>query len=255
MMMFSSLRQVLCAALPLAAVACAPAWTQAQAQQSLMPRMVVELFTSQGCSSSPKADAVLRDLVAQPDVIALSYPVDYWDYLGWKDTLATPANTARQKAYAALRGDHKVYTPQAVVDGRSHAVGSKGEAIRALGTKGREHGALNVPLTAMLQGTTLSISAADSPGHGPLEASVVVLALSKTETVAVERGENAGRTISYHNIVRSIHPAGTWNGVAQRWQFDLSSIRDARVNGYVVLLQVMKDDKPGMILGGAKVGI
>src|ERR671917_179365 len=88
------------------------------------PRAVVELFTSQGCSSCPPADRVLAELAREPDVIALSLPVDYWDYLGWKDTLASPAFSARQRAYSNARGDRQVFTPQMVVNGKVSCVGS-----------------------------------------------------------------------------------------------------------------------------------
>src|ERR687884_289212 len=88
------------------------------------PQAVVELFTSQGCSSCPPADAMLGELARRPDVIALSLPVDYWDYLGWKDTLAQPAFSARQRAYAGARGDRQVYTPQVIVNGATPCVGS-----------------------------------------------------------------------------------------------------------------------------------
>src|SRR5215213_8380181 len=87
------------------------------------PQAVVELFTSQGCSSCPPADALLTDLAQRPDVVALTLPVDYWDYLGWKDTLASPAFTARQRAYAHGRSDRQVYTPQIIVNGSRPCMG------------------------------------------------------------------------------------------------------------------------------------
>ena len=86
------------------------------------PRGVVELFTSQGCSSCPPADRILGDLARDPSLVVITMPVDYWDYIGWKDTLASPQCTAGQKGYAAARGDGQVYTPQAVIDGVSHVV-------------------------------------------------------------------------------------------------------------------------------------
>src|SRR5919107_2863469 len=101
------------------------------------PLAVVELFTSQACSSCPPADAALRDLARRTDVIALSLPVDYWDYLGWRDTLAKPAFTARQRAYAAARGDRQVFTPQVVVNGKSACIGSDAAALEHLIQAGR----------------------------------------------------------------------------------------------------------------------
>src|SRR5262245_64759959 len=96
----------------------------AAGQANAEPRAVVELFTSQGCSSCPPADALLGKLAHDPDVIALSLPIDYWDYIGWKDTLALPGHTNRQKAYSRARGDRNVYTPQAIVNGAAQALGS-----------------------------------------------------------------------------------------------------------------------------------
>src|SRR5258708_9958282 len=93
------------------------------------PRAVIELFTSQGCSSCPPADKLLNQFVSDPSLIPISLPIDYWDYLGWKDTLADPRNSARQRAYSHVRGDREVYTPQEVVNGSVHALGSDKEAI------------------------------------------------------------------------------------------------------------------------------
>src|SRR5262249_30644442 len=107
---------VICSSLPLQSV-------------QVAPRAVIELFTRQGCSSCPPADQLLGELTGDPSLVAVSVPVDYWDYLGWKDTLADPHNTARQKAYAHARGDGQVYTPQVVVNGSLHALGSDKAAI------------------------------------------------------------------------------------------------------------------------------
>src|SRR6516165_103101 len=103
------------------------------------PRAVVELFTSQGCSSCPPADRLLGQLARDPALVALSLPIDYWDYIGWKDTLADPRHTARQRAYSKVRGDHEVYTPQVVVNGSLHALGSDREAVEAAIAKSREN--------------------------------------------------------------------------------------------------------------------
>ncbi len=108
-------------------------------------RAVIELFTSQGCSSCPAADKLLGELAADPSLVAISVPIDYWDYLGWKDTLADPRNTARQKAYAHARGDGQVYTPQVVVNGSLHVLGSDKAAIEHAIAKSRKHGAMSLP--------------------------------------------------------------------------------------------------------------
>src|SRR5262245_58571636 len=94
--------------------------------------VVVELFTSEGCSSCPPADAFLNELVGQPSLIALSFHVDYWDYLGWRDTLGLPESTKRQRDYALRRKDNRVYTPQIIVNGRKHVVGSRQSEVQAI---------------------------------------------------------------------------------------------------------------------------
>src|SRR5437763_17082228 len=114
------------------------AWA-AVASASADPRAVVELFTSQGCSSCPPADRLLGELAHDPAIVALSLPIDYWDYLGWKDTLANPRHAARQKAYSKVRGDHEVYTPQVVVNGSIHALGSDKSAIEMAIAKSRHN--------------------------------------------------------------------------------------------------------------------
>src|SRR5579864_4014381 len=112
------------------------------------PRAVVELFTSQGCSSCPPADKIIGELAKDPSVIALSMPIDYWDYLGWKDTLADARFSARQKAYSRMRGDRDVYTPQAIVNGSAHVVGSDRAGIeRAIGTTRKTDGVMSLPVS------------------------------------------------------------------------------------------------------------
>src|SRR3954466_8217351 len=117
------------------------------------PRAVVELFTSQGCSSCPPADQVIGDLSNDPSIIALSMPIDYWDYLGWKDTLADSRFSARQKAYSKMRGDREVYTPQVVVNGQAHVIGSDRAKIEgAIDTTKKAEGVMSVPVSMALSG-------------------------------------------------------------------------------------------------------
>ena len=133
------------------------------------PRAVVELFTSQGCSSCPPADKVIGDLAKDPSVIALSMPIDYWDYLGWKDTLADSRFSARQKAYSLMRGDRDVYTPQAVVNGEAHVIGSdRSEIERAIEVTRESDGVMSVPVTMKLNGKqiTVSVAAASTGKNG-----------------------------------------------------------------------------------------
>src|SRR5437660_10282414 len=125
------------------------------------PRAVVELFTSQGCSSCPPADKILGELANDPSVIALSMPIDYWDYLGWKDTLADARFSARQKAYSHVRGDREVYTPQVVVNGSVHVVGSDLSGIEnAIDVTKKSDAVMSVPITMSLSGKQLTVSVA-----------------------------------------------------------------------------------------------
>src|SRR5215467_1612925 len=125
------------------------------------PRAVVELFTSQGCSSCPPADKLLGELAKDPNVIALSLPIDYWDYLGWKDTLADKRFTARQKAYSHMRGDREVYTPQVVINGKVHAVGSDRAGIEeAIQQTTREIGVMSLPVSLTVTKGLLNVSVA-----------------------------------------------------------------------------------------------
>src|SRR3984885_8858207 len=125
------------------------------------PRAVVELFTSQGCSSCPPADKIIGELAKDPSVIALSMPIDYWDYLGWKDTLADARFSARQQAYSRVRGDRGVYTPQVVVNGSVHLIGSDRAGIEeAIGDTRKDDGVMSVPVSMVLAGKQITVSVA-----------------------------------------------------------------------------------------------
>src|SRR5437763_4903150 len=125
------------------------------------PRAVVELFTSQGCSSCPPADKIIGELAKDPSIIAMSMPIDYWDYLGWKDTLADSRFSARQKAYSQMRGDREVYTPQVIVNGSVHVIGSDREGIEeAIGATGKADGVMSVPVSLAVNGKQINVSVA-----------------------------------------------------------------------------------------------
>jgi hypothetical protein len=208
---------------------------------------VLELFTSQGCSSCPPADAFLSAIARNPDIVAVSFPVDYWDYIGWKDTLAAPAFGARQRAYAAAHGEPHVYTPQAVVDGLVGVVGSDRRDVEMAisAGKGRD-GAVSLPMRLSRSDGSIVIDVADGDG-GP--ADVLVLRVARTKTVQIGRGENAGRSVTYTNVVRAIDKVGDWTGGMATYTF-----RDSRADdeGYVILLQKGTLEKPGAILAAAK---
>jgi hypothetical protein len=206
-------------------------------------RGVLELFTSQGCSSCPPADKLLGELMRDPTLIAFSLPVDYWDSLGWKDTLADPRNSARQRAYARSRGDRNVYTPQVVVNGRAHLVGSDRAAIQRALASSRD--ALPVPVTAAVSGGKLSISIAAGNGAGE----VWVYALAREVPVAVGRGENRGRTVTYHNVARRWQKLGDWNGQAVSWNVPVSQLAVGGADTAAVLVQGGNAQDPGAMLG------
>jgi hypothetical protein len=175
--------------------------------------VVVELFTSEGCSSCPPADAFLGELSRRPDIVALAFHVDYWDYIGWKDPYADPAHTRRQHDYAAALGLHMVYTPQMVVDGRTDVVGTeRGDVEAAIGKA-----AAGPKLAISFEkdaggGYRVVIPAAAPPATGP---ATVWLALFDSEReTPVKRGENGGRNLREHNIVREWRQIATWDGSA-----------------------------------------
>jgi hypothetical protein len=212
-------------------------------------RGVVELFTSQGCSSCPPADQLLGRLAEEPAIVAMSLPIDYWDYLGWKDTLASPENTARQHGYARARGD-MVYTPQVVVNGKVPVPGANEQAInQALADTRTDPSILVVPVDLALKGEelTITIPAASTPG----EAQVWVCGLMSSMPVTIERGENRGHTLTYHNVVRHRLKVGDWTGAALDLRVPTTDFLDGRVDRVAVILQAGTLDNPGPILGAA----
>ena len=212
------------------------------------PRAVIELFTSQGCSSCPPADKILGELAKDPSVIALSMPIDYWDYLGWKDTLADSRFSARQKAYSQVRGDREVYTPQVVVNGSTHVIGSDRAGIEsAIDVTRKADGVMSVPVTMTQSGRQINVSVAPGKGHGE----VWICSVSKAVPISIGRGENRGREVTYHNVVRNLLKVGDWNGTSGSWTVPLENISSAGVDAAVVYLQDGNRDKPGAMLGAA----
>jgi len=218
------------------------------------PRAVVELFTSQGCSSCPPADQIIGDLAKDPSVIALSMPVDYWDYLGWKDTLADSRFSARQKAYSQMRGDRDIYTPQAVVNGASQVIGSDATKIKTEIDNTRKSAAsvMSVPVSVSVSGKHVNVSVAasteaSSSNHGE----VWICSVSKTVPITVGRGENRGRELTYYNVVRNWLKVGDWNGNAASWTVPLENVSRDGVDAAVVYLQDGSRDRPGPMRGAA----
>lgn len=169
---------------------------------------VVELFTSQGCSSCPPADANLENYIKRDDVIALSYAVDYWDYLGWRDTYGRAENSKRQRAYANARGDGSVYTPQAVVNGVAHMNGASKSLIDRQILNSRDKLDF-VKLKAAEYQSKIRISGTGQ--YNMREPLVLWMVRVKDKgTVSIERGENHGRKISYHNVVLGVEKVGNF---------------------------------------------
>ena len=215
------------------------------------PRAVVELFTSQGCSSCPEADRILGRLAEDPGLVALSFPVTYWDYLGWKDTLARPEFTERQRAYAGERRDRAVYTPQLIVNGRDHVVGSDRTSIdRTIERHSRAQRNPSVPIELVSDADTISVKlggAADGMGA----ATLWLVQFDRRDTVEIGRGENQGRQVTYTNVVRQMQPIGRWKGQPMSIDLPARDLLAGRNRGIALLLQTEMDGRPGAILGAA----
>ncbi|HEY4192665.1 MAG TPA: thioredoxin family protein [Mesorhizobium sp.] len=219
------------------------------------PLGVVELFTSQGCSSCPPADELFTDLAARKDIVALSYHVDYWDYLGWKDTLSSKKNTERQYAYMQSFRTRSVYTPQAVINGRTHVNGANRAAVDAtLADMDKASKGMKVAVNVTHEGDGVVIEAGNAAANwsGPSNAHVIVVYFEAPQTVAIGRGENGGRSETYWNAVYDIQTAGMWHGKTQRYELPMSEV--SKKGGSAVLLQAVgKDGLPGPILGAAMI--
>jgi hypothetical protein len=241
-----------CLALP-AALAIAVSATTACARAE--PRAVVELFTSQGCSSCPPADRLLGQLAHDPAIVALSLPIDYWDYLGWKDTLADPRHTARQRGYARVRGDREVYTPQVVINGALHAPGNDRAAIDAaiLATES-DPSTLSVPVKLAVSSDRIDVKVAAGAGASlppPASGEVWLCELARAVSVVIARGENGGHTIVYHNVVRRWVRLGEWDGTEHSFRVPTAGFSDNGIDALAVIVQTGTLDRPSKMLGAA----
>lgn len=205
---------------------------------------VVELFTSQGCSSCPPADKVFGEIIQQNGVIGLAWHVDYWNYLGWKDTFSLAESTERQRAYARGLNARGVYTPQIIVNGDTVAEnGSFKQSIAAA-----LNGHLPVPVSAKVGDSSLVVEA----GKGSGAANLILVMFNREDRVAIERGENAGTKVTYHHAVSDVHTIGMWKGEALKVELPLDEYVPTKGMGCAVLLQrVDASGAPGAILGAA----
>ena len=215
------------------------------------PRAVVELFTSQGCSSCPAADKLAGELARDPSLVVISLAIDYWDYLGWKDTNALPGHTNRQRAYAHVRGDRAVYTPQVVVNGAVHVIGSDRSAIDdAIARTRKQPGTMTLPVTMAVNKDQLTVTvpaAKDEQTKGE----VWLCPISTNVPVAIGRGENSGHTVTYHNVVRRWVKLGEWTGAARTFTVPLKDVRGEGIDSMAVVLQAGSKEAPGHMLGAA----
>ncbi|MDP6343614.1 MAG: DUF1223 domain-containing protein [Alphaproteobacteria bacterium] len=226
-------------------VAVAPAEAPADPRS----RTVVELFTSQGCNSCPPADRLLGQLAQRDDVIALTFNVDYWDYLGWKDTLARPENTERQRHYAHFLRSRTVYTPQIVIGGRQHAVGSDEAAVDAAIDAEQRRAGPAIVVNKQDDRLLVSIPAA-ADGKG--EATVWLIRFENRREVPIRRGENAGHKLAYYNVVRDIRSLGEWQGQTMRIELSRDDLQLQGGDGCAIVLQ----QRPvGPILSAARVDL
>jgi hypothetical protein len=205
---------------------------------------VVEIFTSQGCSSCPPADKVFNEVILDKGVLGLAWHVDYWDYLGWKDTFSSPAATARQRGYAKSFAERGVYTPQVIVNGDTVAQNSNFRPSIASALSG----SLPVKIDAAFDGGNLVVNAGDGEGS----ANVVLVTFDRKQDVPIARGENAGKEVTYRQSVTSVQTIGMWKGKSMTVELPASEYAPKKGAGCAILLQqVSKSGSPGPILGAA----
>lgn len=212
----------------------------AQAQPTPARPVVIELFTSQGCSSCPPADALLSELAERPDVLPLAFHVTYWNRLGWRDPFSLDTATDRQRAYQRLLGDDTVYTPQMIVDGRVDVIGSDRAGVARAIAQARGAAVVPIGLSRTAQGLRIQVAA--TSGAAARDAQLLLIGYDSQHRTAVARGENAGRQLSESNIVRSFSTLTTWSGQT----LDLASSAPTAERAAVIL-----QARDGRILGAA----
>lgn len=221
----------------------------AAAEQGAAPPVVVELFTSQGCSSCPPAEALLHELADAPGIIALELHVDYWDYIGWADPFAMPEMTERQRGYARSLQERYVFTPQMIIDGRSSVVGSRRSEVAAAIDEASARGKAVAPRLSTEDGGKIIIPAGHSPSGG---ATVWLATYDDRHETAVLSGENAGRTLENRRIVRELVPLGRWTGEAMEIPVALAAAAARGRAGCAVLVQ---QGRTGPILGATQMAL
>ena len=214
--------------------------------------IVVELFTSQGCNSCPPADEFLGELKERGDVIALAFHVNYWDYMGWKDTFASDSTTQRQRTYATFLRERTIYTPQMVIGGMTHKVGSRrGDVSHAIEqVRAGSHPYLEVRVERGEGGKVLVRVAAGEMNQRDVV--VWLVRYTSAQDVEIERGENRGLTLTYHNVVSDYREIGMWYGRELKLELAMSDLREGGQDGSVILVQ---EGGSGRIIGAAQVDL
>ena len=218
-----------------------------QAQTTpLQSPTVVELFTSQGCSSCPPADRILGELSTMPNVIALAFHVDYWNSLGWRDRFSLPIAVERQRGYVRAMQLASAFTPQAVIDGRSSAIGSDKRRILAAAANPIDDA---VPVVLVVSDGALTISLPEMPARHKY--AIFLAAYLPEASTSIARGENSGSTLQEFNIVREFRDLGSWSGHASDLHVPLQSL-PSDASRVAVILQ---SENQGPIVGGATAAV
>ncbi|WP_321395338.1 DUF1223 domain-containing protein [Emcibacter sp.] len=209
---------------------------------------VVELFTSQGCSSCPPADDLLRKLSLEENILALSYSVDYWNYLGWKDIFARPEFTKRQKHYSRILSRGEVYTPQMIINGRSAVVGSRQDMVQKYIDEQAEKPVIGPEISLYLQDDMINLTV--SSGSAAEATGIWLVAYDTVRSVKIKSGELAGQTREYVNVVRGLKRIGSWTGREVMLSLDPAEAASEKCDNYAILVQ-QKDT--GVILSAARI--
>ncbi len=204
--------------------------------------VLVELYTSQGCSSCPPADALMHELAQRSDVIPLALHVDYWDYIGWADNFANPEHTARQQGYARVAGARSIYTPQMIIGGEDHVIGTKPMEL-ADNIMSQKTDPTGVDVSISRSGDQVHITG-QTARNLPNGTVVQIVRYTPEQTVSIRRGENAGRELSYANIVTDWRAVGEWRGTD-----DLDMVVD--VTGTEPIVVVVQEPGPGSVMATA----
>lgn len=213
------------------------------------PKAVLELFTSQGCSSCPPADEALRNWGQRDDLITIAYHVDYWNYIGWNDVFSAPKYSQLQRDYAKSFGSDRVYTPQLIVNGTKDAVGSRRDDVNALVADAN----LKLGVDLALDDGNLRVQLARN-GAASVDAIVWIVPFISAAETNIAHGENGGKTLAYSHIARNRVPIGMWHGEeTHQIELPLQDILTDQADGMAVLVQAKAANGPGPILGAASI--